>query len=144
MRRSIPCLALSLLVAGCASRFERPTVQVRSVAVRGVSLDGADVHVGLGMYNPNTRELPIRTIDFQLTVGASEPMPGHGELSEALPPLATTPVAVVVRVSPAAAVSAVGELARGRTDYRIDGQVTARSWIGDVQVPFDEQGDLLE
>jgi len=136
---------LMLVIPACAActNFERPTVEITGVSIGDASLSGVDVHVHLDMYNPNTRELPIRTIDFDLKVGDSDPVPGHGELTENLPPEASTPVTVTIRVSPRAALSVGREIAAGRTDYHIDGHVVASSWIGDVEVPFEKSGDLL-
>jgi LEA14-like dessication related protein len=144
MRRALLAALVPALLAGCGARWREPVVTPREVRTGTISLAGLDCQVDLDFYNPNPRPLPIRSIDFELTIGDSAPVPGHGDVPAPIPAGATQLVTVDVRISPLAALSVGAQLAGGRRDYRIEGRALVDSAFGEVSVGFDREGQLSD
>jgi LEA14-like dessication related protein len=134
-------VSCGLLVASCGPGWARPQIQPAGVSVTGVSLAGLTVRVDLDVYNPNTDTLPVRSVAFDLRVGNSMAMPGHGVVTDGLAPLQTTRVSVTVQVSGPAAISAAQQYMTGNRQYTIDGEVTIE-YRGMRTVDFEQSGML--
>jgi LEA14-like dessication related protein len=61
-------LALCLGLAACAPHFEKPTLSVVKIDVRGGSFLQQNFHVTFNIHNPNQRTLPVRGVEAQLQV----------------------------------------------------------------------------
>jgi len=152
-----PLLALlALVVSGCASLVQPPSVALSEVQVTAVGLQGATVRVFLEVYNPNRFGLSSEALDYTLSYAPDAPPSGSGGIDAAawqrlaagrtaedveLPAGDTVAVSIDVPfryrdVGPAL----LGLLRDGTLAYRFEGAFAVGSPVGTVRVPFDRSG----
>jgi LEA14-like dessication related protein len=145
MLRALLALALVSLVGGCAllaQRVERPTAEVRGVAVTSVSMTGIDGEIALDIQNPNGFAVPLSSIDWQLSVGGHRAVTGRIELSQTIPARGTAPVRATLRVGVVDAAVVSAALARGERGYELDAKLTFSTRLGAIDVAVHGQGEL--
>jgi LEA14-like dessication related protein len=147
MRRfvALSAVAAVAVVAGCASiarqAFQEPVVSVRNVRLNGIGLTGGSIDVALNVYNPNNYRLDATRVTYQLlfdtvtfATGAlteRQTVQGRDTL------LLTIPVNFTYR--------GVGEAGRqilgtGSVNYRLLGDVTVGTPVGNFTVPYSTTG----
>ena len=151
--RARAALVLSLTagaLAGCRAVAERafqpPTVTFRSAAVRGVGPDGGVVDVRLLVRNPNPYALRAERATYRLLTRDSVEV-GRGEAVDSLevPARDSAEVRLPVTVTWSALARAGAEAlaagaATGAVEYRVLGEVRARTPVGSFPVPIDARG----
>jgi LEA14-like dessication related protein len=145
MLRSLLLLALLGLVGGCAlftHPVEKPTAQVRGVAVTSVSFTGIDGEIALEIQNPNGFGVPLSQVDWQLSIGGARAVTGRIELSQTIPAKGSAPVRAILHVDAMDAVDVGAELARGERGYRLDARLTFTTRLGAIDVAVQSTGQL--
>lgn len=134
-------------LGACASLgrsvFETPVVTFRNVEVKGLGLSGGTLDVLLSVYNPNGYRLEATRLSYRLLVD-SLPL-GNGVIDQrfAVQGGDSTVVRVPVTFSYAGLGSAGRQLlSRGTVNYRVLGDVTVNTPIGDFTRPFDRTGQF--
>lgn len=137
--------ALALLVvAGCAglqSVFRNPDVNLQRVVVRGLGLTGGTMDLVVGVYNPNAFSLQGTRLQLGLDVEQSHV--GDVEYTSAFQAQQgdTTVVTVPLAFSWSGVAGAVRTaLGGGELPYKLSGQLTVSTPIGQQQVPFSREG----
>jgi LEA14-like dessication related protein len=147
MRRFIVLSAVTLAAtaAGCATlarqAFQEPVVSVREVRLNGLGLTGGSVDVGLNVYNPNNYRLDATRITYRLlfdTVTFAD-----GAVSQQQTVQARDTLRLVIPVN--FTYRGVGEAGRqilntGTVNYRLLGDVTVGSPLGNFTVPYSTTG----
>ncbi len=138
-------ISLALAAAGCASMrraaFADPVVAVRRIDLRGVSLSGASADVIVSVYNPNRYALKATRLAYRIEVD-SMPM-GSGQLDAPFEVAAKDsaearlPVRIALSGLGAAGMSM---LMGGAIPYRVRGEVTVATPVGDLTRAFDRSG----
>jgi LEA14-like dessication related protein len=147
MRRFVALSAVvaAAAVAGCASiarqAFQEPVVSVRNVRLNGLGLNGGSIDVALAVYNPNNYRLDATRVTYQLlfdtvtfaTGALTERHTVQGRDTLEL----TIPVNFTYR--------GVGEAGRqilntGSVNYRVLGDVTVGTPVGNFTVPYSTTG----
>jgi len=142
------CNALFALVCvaacapACAPDWLDPTISVEGVTLGEVSLSGTTAEVSLSVYNPNTEPLPFEHVEYEVRVGDSAPISGTAVFDEPLPALQSVTIPSTIRVPTRSALSIGGELAQGRTNYRLTGIMTLQ-YRGRRRVAFEREGDVM-
>jgi LEA14-like dessication related protein len=146
MRRLVGLSAVTLAAAaGCATlarqAFQEPVVSVRDVRLNGIGLTGGSVDVALNVYNPNNYRLDATRITYKLLFDtvtfATGALTEHQTVQARDTLLVTIPVNFSYR--------GVGEAGRqilntGTVNYRLLGDVTVGSPIGNFTVPYSTTG----
>ena len=139
-------LAAALAAAACQAAvdraFQRPTVAFRGATVRGVGPEGGVVDVRLLVRNPNPYPLSAERASYRLLASDSSEV-GRGEAVDSLsvPARDSAELRLPVAVSWAALARAgVGALGTGALEYRVVGEVRARTPVGTFPVPVDAPG----
>jgi LEA14-like dessication related protein len=146
MRRLVGLSAVTLAAAaGCATlarqAFQEPVVSVRDVRLNGIGLTGGSVDVALNVYNPNNYRLDATRITYKLLFDtvtfATGALTEHQTVQARDTLLVTIPVNFTYR--------GVGEAGRqilntGTVNYRLLGDVTVGSPIGNFTVPYSTTG----
>jgi LEA14-like dessication related protein len=139
-------LALILLAsAGCPGvlkPLEKPTAEFQGLAVLGVGFTGLDARAAFVLTNPNSVGLPLRAVDWELSIGGASPVRGRVDLSATIPAKGSAPIDVDIRVSSGAAVEMASRLSSGATDYRVSGTMHFQTSLGDIAVVFDHSGAI--
>lgn len=138
-------LALAALAGGCASLgravFQEPVVTFRAVQVRGLGLTGGEMDVVLNVYNPNRFRLDGTRLTYRLFVDSVSV--GEGQLADqfAVQSGDSTEVRLPVRFT-YNGIGAAGRqlLQTGAVNYRVAGDLTVGTPLGDFTRPYDRTG----
>jgi LEA14-like dessication related protein len=142
--RAAFALAVPVL-AGCATIgrqvFEEPVVNFQDLRVNGLGLQGGSIDVVLNVYNPNRFALNATRLTYRLMVD-SVPL-GTGALDQRF--VVQRGDSAVVRLPIAFTYSGLGAAGRqllrsGTVNYRVLGDVTVGTPIGNFTRPFDRTG----
>jgi LEA14-like dessication related protein len=151
MRRSVGIRGVTLALAvaaaaGCASLgrsvFEEPVVTFKNVQINGIGLDGGSLDVVLNVYNPNGFKLDATRLTYRLLVGDSVPL-GQGALDSRFTVQKddSTEVRLPVTFTYRGLGAAGQQLIRsGTVNYRVQGDVTVATPIGNFTRPYDRTG----
>jgi LEA14-like dessication related protein len=153
MRRSVwrrgwvAAVALvAVSAAACASLgrsvFSEPVVTFKNIRVNGIGLDGGSLDVVLNVYNPNGFRLDATRLTYRLLVGDSVPL-GQGALDSrfVVQKNDSTEVRLPVTFTYRGLGAAGQQLIRsGTVNYRVQGDVTVSTPIGNFTRPYDRTG----
>jgi len=141
-------LALALTVAACSTlgraAFQNPIVNLRDVRVLGLGTSGGQLEVHLGVYNPNNYRLDATRLSYRVFVGDSV-----GLASGAVETRATVQAgdSTIVKIPVSFTYSGLGAAASqllqtGAVSYRVVGDVTVGSAVGNFTVPYSTTGQF--
>jgi LEA14-like dessication related protein len=147
MRRFVALSALTLAAAaaGCATlarqAFQEPVVSVRDIRLNGLGLTGGSVDVALAVYNPNNYRLDATRLTYRLLFDQVEFATGALSEQQTVQGRDTT----IVRIPVNFTYRGVGEAGRqilqtGTVNYRLTGDVTVGSPLGNFTVPYSTTG----
>ncbi|MGQ0713226.1 MAG: LEA type 2 family protein [Gemmatimonadaceae bacterium] len=130
---------------GCASigrnAFAQPVVTLRDVKLQGIGLTGGSFDVILSVYNPNGYRLDATQLSYNLFVDtlrfANGTLDQQFTVQEQDSALVTVPISF--------SYAGVGEAGRqllntGSVNYRVAGDVTVATPVGNFKVPYDRTG----
>jgi LEA14-like dessication related protein len=137
------------ITAGCSTlgkaAFQQPIVNLKDVAVQGVGLTGGQLAVKLNVYNPNGYRLDATRLSYNVLVGDS----GNGVnlatgiLDSQFTVQSGDSTTVTIPVSfTYAGIGAAGRqlLNSGAVPYRVNGDVTVGTVVGNFTVPYSSTG----
>lgn len=138
-------IGLSFALSGCEtwgvlqSLIEPPKVEVTSVDVGDVGIQGIDLEVNLAVKNPNSTSLNIDKFKYDLSVGDSSLFSGVYDKKVELKSKDTTKVMIPVRLDYNSAKTAVENyLFKSARKYRLKGSLSS----GSFTVPIDDSGTI--
>jgi len=137
--------SLALASASCGSLgkggFREPVVNFKDVRVGGLGLNGGTLNIVLSVYNPNSFRLDASRLTYQLMV---DTLPlGSGALDRhfTVPSKDSADVELPLRFTWGGANSAVRDLINnGTVPYRVLGDLTVGSSVGDFTIQYDRTG----
>jgi LEA14-like dessication related protein len=137
------------ITAGCSTlgkaAFQQPIVNLRDVAVQGVGLTGGQLAVRLNVYNPNGYRLDATRLSYNVQVGegndgvnlATGTVDNQFTVQSGDSTTVTIPVSFTY-----AGIGAAGRqlLNSGAVPYRVNGEVTVGTVVGNFNVPYSSTG----
>jgi len=136
---------LAVTTAACASLgrsvFSEPVVNFRNLEVKGLGLTGGSLDVVLSVYNPNGFKLDATRLTYQLQV---DTIPvGTGAIDQEF--VVQEKDSAIVRLPVSFTYAGLGAAGRqliqsGAVNYRVLGDVTVRTPLGNFTRPFDRTG----
>jgi LEA14-like dessication related protein len=144
--RKLLLVGVAISLAGCATlarqAFQNPIVNLRDVNVRGVGISGGSLDVILSVYNPNNYRLDATRLTYRVFVGDSVGL-ANGDVQTQTTVQAGDSTLVTVPVS--FTYAGLGAAARqifstGSVTYRVAGDVTVGSPVGNFTVPYSTTG----
>lgn len=144
MRKTYVML-VALVLSACASlgraAFQQPIVNFRDLQVQGVGLTGSTLDVVLSIYNPNGYRLDATRLTYRLMVDSTALGDGVYDNHFAVQSGDSTIVKLPVTLS-YAGLGAAGRqlLGKGAVDYRVMGDVTVSTPIGNFTQPYSQTG----
>jgi LEA14-like dessication related protein len=139
--------ALVLASASCAGLgrggFKDPVVTFKGVTLGGVGLTGGTLNILLSVYNPNGYRLDASRLTYQLMVD-SLPV-GSGALDKhfSVPSNDSSDVELPLHFKWSGVNAATRELLNtGSVPYRVLGDLTVGSGVGDFTIQYDRTGDF--
>ena len=145
-RRKFIAEAAVAVLSGCASLgaiggFKQPVVSFRDLRIAGVGLTGGSLDVFLNVYNPNGFRLDATRLTYKLMVGDQQLALGALDSRFTVQKGDST----VVRIPVDFTYNGIGGVARqmmnnGSANYRVTGDVTVGTPLGNFAVPYDQTG----
>jgi LEA14-like dessication related protein len=148
MRRLVSGAAIAAIaiVAGCGvlgkQAFQQPVVQLKDVRVNGVGLTGGNLDVKLNVYNPNGFRLDATRLTYGVQIGNDIQL-ASGALDSRFTVQSGDSTTVTIPVSfTYAGIGAAGRqlMNTGGVDYRVMGDVTVGTVVGNFTVPYSATG----
>lgn len=148
MRKIVLIAASAALVAGagCSAigrqAFQQPIVTLRNVQVQGLGLTGGNLDVVLNVYNPNNYRLDATRMTYKVLVGDTVSL-GTGALDSRFTVQNKDSSQVHIPLSfTYAGIGAAGQqlLNTGAVNYKVLGDVTVGSPLGNYTIPFTSTG----
>ena len=139
---ALAAVAAGALLAGCASLgrevFETPEVLFKDVRINGIGLRGGSVDVVLDVHNPNRFGLTAQRVAYRVLVDSTEVGTGATVQPIEVGSRRTSEVRLPVTFE-FAKLGAVGRqlLTRGVVNYRVLGDITVGTPVGNFTRPFD-------
>jgi LEA14-like dessication related protein len=141
----LSAVMVAAAVAGCATlarqAFQEPVVSVRDVRLNGIGLTGGSVDVGLNVYNPNNYRLDATRITYRLLFDTVTFATGALTEQQSVQARDTLRLTIPVNFT----YRGVGEAGRqilgtGTVNYRLTGDVTVGSPLGNFTIPYNTTG----
>ncbi|MBA3671795.1 MAG: LEA type 2 family protein [Gemmatimonadaceae bacterium] len=138
--------AAIVLAAGCSmlgkQAFQEPVVRLQDVRINGVGLTGGNLDVKLSVYNPNGYRLDATRMTYSVIVGDDVRFAaGTVDSRFTVNQNDSSVVSIPVNFS-YSGIGAAGRqlLNTGGVSYRVTGDVTVGTVIGNFTVPYSSTG----
>ncbi len=146
MRRKILVAAMAAVAGGgCATLgtggFKQPIVSFSDVKIRGLGLSGGSLDIVLSVYNPNGYNLNATRLTYKLAAEDKDLASGVLDHAFRVRDKDSTFVTIPVDFT-YAALGAAGRqlLEKGSVNYRVIGDITVDTQLGNFTVPYDRTG----
>jgi len=147
MRKQIAAVAIAAVALGAGCKtvaqqvFNEPVVTFKDARIRGLGLEGGQVDVVLGVYNPNNYSINATRLTYKLMVDSVTFGTGTLDNGANMTRNDTTNITIPVEFR----YNAVGNVARqllatGTANYRIMGDVTLSTPLGNFTRPYNQTG----
>lgn len=143
--RALLLASVTVWAGGCAStlKLEPPQLTVVSMQMQTADLFSQRMLVHMRVVNPNTRELPVKSIHYRIEVGGADLAQGVADQPFVVPAMGEAEFDVQVTANLASALSQIlgRKGSRDSLDYRLVGTVALSSGFL-RRIPFDERGSV--
>ena len=146
--RKLAVVALAIGAAACSTlgraAFENPVVNLRDVRVLGLGTTGGQLEVQLGVYNPNNYRLDATRLTYRVFVGDSVGLAsGSLDTRSTVQAKDSTIIKIPVSFTYSGLGAAASQLLRtGAVNYKVAGDVTVGSAVGNFTVPYSASGNF--
>ena len=147
MRRFVSAVAIAVVVAstGCSSLgravFEEPIVTFKDVRINGLGLAGGDLDIMLNVYNPNRFKLDATRLTYRLMVDSVQFGTGAIDQRFVVQEGDSTTVTLPLKFNYAGLGGAARQLlSSGSVNYRVMGDFTVNTPLGNFTRPYDRTG----
>ena len=134
------------IVVGCSAlgkqAFQQPIVHLQDVKVNGVGMTGGTLDVKLSVYNPNGYRMDATRMTYNVIVGDSVKMATGTVDSRFTVDQNDSSVVTVPVIFSYTGIGAAGRqiLNTGGVNYRVNGDVTVGTVVGNFTVPYSATG----
>lgn len=146
MRKRILIAAMTAAaLGGCATLgvggFKQPLVQFSDVKIRGLGLSGGALDIVLSVYNPNGYNLNATRLSYKLMVEDKDLGSGILDRAFRVKDKDSTFVTIPMDFTYAGLGTAGRQLLQsGAVNYRVIGDITVDTPVGNFTVPYDQRG----
>ena len=149
MRRIVLVVAAAAIAVagGCQSLgravFEEPVVNFKDVRINGLGLQGGSLDVMLSVYNPNRFKLDATRLTYRLMIDSTQFGVGAIDSKFTVNEGDSTTVTLPITFN-YAGIGAAGRqlLQSGTINYRVIGDVTVSTPLGNFTRPYDRTGSF--
>jgi len=138
--------AAAMAIAGCSAigkqAFQQPIVRLKDVRVNGLGLNGGNLDVKLSVYNPNGYRMDATRMSYNVLVGDSVRF-AQGTVDNRFTVNGNDSSIVTIPVNfTYSGIGAAGRqlLNTGGVNYRVSGDVTVGTVVGNFSVPYSSSG----
>ena len=138
-------IVVALGASACAtlgrSVFEEPVVQFKSLRLNGLGVTGGSLDVVLNIYNPNGFKLEATQLTYNLVMDSVHIADGVLDSDFVVQSGDSSEVVIPVNFTYSGLGRAGSELLRsGTVNYRVRGDVTVGTPLGNFTRPYDQTG----
>lgn len=126
---------------GCATMMglQEPKAQIKTVQIEKLQLDGGVLNLICEIENPNSMDLKIDRIEYQLSLNKKNLTSSALSEPTVLPAGKTTEVAIPVPFKYSDVFSGLGDLLNAKpVVYKVEGQAK----LGIISLPFEKSGEI--
>jgi LEA14-like dessication related protein len=143
--KAILIASIALVSASCSSLgrggFREPVVNFKDVRVGGLGLNGGTLNIVLSVYNPNGFRLDASRLTYKLMVDTLPVGSGALDRHFSVGSKDSTDVELPLRFTWSGASGAMRDLINnGTVPYRVLGDLTVGSGVGDFTIQYDRTG----
>lgn len=143
--KKIFVIIAALAVGACATvakvAFKEPVVTFKDLRVEGIGLTGGSLDIVLNIYNPNKFRLDATRLTYRLLIDSTALGEGVYDSQFSVNEGDSTTVHLPIKLSYAGLASAGKALmGKGTVDYRVMGDVTVTTPVGDFTQPYSRTG----
>lgn len=143
--KGVLIVGLLFAAASCSALkkgdFKEPVVSFRNVRVGGIGLNGGTLDIVLSVYNPNGFRLDASRMTYQLFVDTLALGSGSMDSHFSVAPRDSADVVLPLRLSWNGVTNAGRRmLSDGTVPYRVTGDLTVGSGVGDFTIRYDRAG----
>jgi LEA14-like dessication related protein len=138
--------AAAMAIAGCSAigkqAFQQPIVRLKDVRVNGLGLNGGNLDVKLSVYNPNGYRMDATRLSYNVLIGDSVRF-AQGTVDNRFTVNGNDSSVVTIPVNfTYTGIGAAGRqlLNTGGVNYRVNGDVTVGTVVGNFSVPYSSSG----
>jgi LEA14-like dessication related protein len=143
MRSRLLVALLALSASACVAHLKRPAVEFQSAEVKAVDVEGATILCRLDVENPNSVELSVVRLSWQLSVRGRQVAEGSLPELARLPANGRATVALPARVRFGDLPGVMSLLFSGEEiAYELKGVAGVDSPVGVLDLPFAHSGNL--
>jgi LEA14-like dessication related protein len=114
-------LLLSIALAACAPKFERPNLTVVGIDLQGGNFLQQNFLVKFQVQNPNDRALPVSGLHAELNVGGQRIASGVSNRAFVVPPMGQSEFDMTITANMASAVLQLANRHADSIDYEVTG-----------------------
>jgi LEA14-like dessication related protein len=114
-------LLLSIALAACAPKFERPNLTVVGIDLQGGNFLQQNFLVKFQVQNPNDRALPVSGLHAELNVGGQRIASGVSNRAFVVPPMGQSEFDMTITANMAATVLQLANRHADSIDYEVTG-----------------------
>lgn len=134
------CAGVGKVISGA---FERPRLQLETVGVEAIDLEGATAVARYRVENPNGFSLTVARLSYQLDVEGQQVVAGSLPGGLRLPARGAAPLVIPVRVRYADVPAFLERVTqRDHVAYRVAGSVGFDTALGAVDIPWSHTGEV--
>jgi LEA14-like dessication related protein len=134
-------LLLSVGLAACAPKFERPNLAVVGIELKGGNFLQQNFLVKFQVQNPNDRALPVSGLHAELNVGGQRIASGVSNQAFVVPPMGQSEFDMTITANMAAAVFQLANRHADSIDYEVTGAASLNlPFLHDL--PFHQTGSF--
>ena len=122
--------------------IERPTAQVRDASLTAAGLGGVSGQLKLDVTNPNTFNVPLSGIDWQIAIGDARAATGKVELQQEIPARGVAPVVTSLSIATTDAINVARAIAGGAREYQLDATLHFSTNVGQLDVAVHYTGSI--
>jgi LEA14-like dessication related protein len=144
MRKVKIYVLLFALVFSCSSCiqifFDKPTVTITSISA-SPTLQGFYLYLGMDVAYPNSYDLKLESLSFNLVVDDIKPALGQIESPVLLPAKASTYVEIPIKTDMGLIGKCISAIIQGKEmKYRIEGDALVKALLGQKSYHFSREG----
>ncbi len=133
-----------IFLSSCLSWFiEKPTFNLKEVAITRFSLLEVQFLFGVEVQNPNTFDLKLRALDYTVYFNDQEVGKGRMDQEILIPKSAATLVQVPLQADFKSLGNPLKEILAGKDlRYKIEGAAIVKATLGSTTIPFSKSGEI--
>ena len=140
----VSVFAILIFLSSCLSWFiEKPTFNLKEVAITRFSLLEVQFLFGVEIQNPNTFDLKLRALDYTVFFNDQEVGKGKMDQEVLIAKSAATLVQIPLRADFRSLGNPLKEILAGKDlHYKIEGAAIVKALLGSAAIPFSKSGEI--